>query len=65
MSARDRSMAVHVLAGLAVVCATVLGALRVLDAAAVVAVYGMALGGVGLYHVPAPGQAQTGSTEVT
>jgi len=52
----DQQKATYALAALIVVCATLLGALRVLSASLVMAVYGMAANGVAWYHVLAPGQ---------
>jgi hypothetical protein len=49
--------AVHGLAALAMVCATVLAALRVLDPSAASAILLAALAGVGLYHAPSPSAA--------
>lgn len=57
MSTRAQSLAVHGLAALAMVCATILGALGVMEPAAVGAILLAALSGIGLYHVPAPSQA--------
>lgn len=57
MTDRQKSWAAYGLASLIILCATILGALRVLDASVVVALIGMALSGVGWYHAAGPGQA--------
>ena len=52
----DQQKATYALAALIVLCATLLGALRVLGPTLVMAAYGLAANGVAWYHVLAPGQ---------
>ena len=60
MSDAGKSRCAYGLAALTIVCATVLGALRVVPGSTVVALYGMAVGVVGSYHALAPGQPGPG-----
>lgn len=57
MKEREKSIASVLLAALAIVSMTILGGLGKIDGQAVVAVVVAALGIVGVYHAPAPGQS--------
>src|SRR5438132_832507 len=54
MSERERSHLAYGLAGVMILCATLLGGLRVFTAEQILLAYAMALGAVGLIHMPAP-----------
>ncbi len=59
-----RPLAIYVLAGLAFVCATVAGCLKVLSPGDLKEIYGLVLLSLGWLHVPAPGERRAAPAPV-